>query len=79
MAPGPAGENWPRALIGTMPSQPLGETLWLTHQGKDLPIRAALGRPPRDLLEVMAALAAGSPANAALRALSRTAGEASHR
>ena len=34
---------------------------------------AALGRPPRDLLEVMAALAAGSPANATLRALSRTA------
>ena len=32
---------------------------------------AALGRPPRDLVEVMAALAAGSPANATLRALSR--------
>ena len=30
-----------------------------------------LGRPPRDLLEVMAALATGSPGNAALRALSR--------
>ena len=32
---------------------------------------AALGRPPRNLVEVMAALAAGSPANATLRALSR--------
>ena len=30
-----------------------------------------LGRPPRDLLEVMALLAVGSPANATLRALSR--------
>ena len=33
---------------------------------------AALGRPPSNLSEVMAALAAGSPANATLRALSRT-------
>ena len=32
---------------------------------------ASLGRPPRDLVEVMAELAAGSPANATLRALSR--------
>ena len=32
---------------------------------------AALGRPPSNLTEVMAALAAGSPANATLRALSR--------
>ena len=32
---------------------------------------AALGRPPGNLTEVMAALAAGSPANATLRALSR--------
>ena len=32
---------------------------------------SSLGRPPRDLLEVMAALAVGSPANATLRALSR--------
>ena len=32
---------------------------------------AALGRPPGNLSEVMAALAAGSPANATLRALSR--------
>ena len=31
----------------------------------------ALGRPPNDLIEVLAALAAGSPANATLRALSR--------
>ena len=31
---------------------------------------ASLGRPPHDLLEVMAGLAAGSPANATLRALS---------
>lgn len=30
----------------------------------------ALGRPPRDLLDVLTALAVGSPANAALRALS---------
>lgn len=32
---------------------------------------SGLGRPPRDLIEVMALLALGSPANAALRALSR--------
>ena len=32
---------------------------------------ARLGRPPRDLVGVMAELAAGSPANATLRALSR--------
>lgn len=32
---------------------------------------ATLGRPPRNLAEVLAALAAGSPANATLRALSR--------
>ena len=32
---------------------------------------AALGRPPSNLTEVIAALAAGSPANATLRALSR--------
>ncbi len=32
---------------------------------------ATLGRPPRDLVQVMAALAASSPANATLRALSR--------
>ena len=32
---------------------------------------SSLGRPPRDLLEVMASLATGSPANATLRALSR--------
>ena len=32
---------------------------------------AALGRPPSNLTEVVAALAAGSPANATLRALSR--------
>ena len=32
---------------------------------------AALGRPPSDLLQMMAALAASSPANATLRALSR--------
>ena len=35
---------------------------------------ASLGRPPSDLLEVMASLAAGSPANATLRALSRVTG-----
>ena len=34
---------------------------------------ASLGRPPHDLLEVMAALATGSPANATLRALRRLA------
>ena len=36
-----------------------------------LSIPGSLGRPPRDLLEVMALLAVGSPANATLRALSR--------
>ena len=50
-------------------------TLWQTlaarvRSGLDDP--ASMGRPPRDLLEVMAALATGSPANAALRALSRS-------
>ena len=36
--------------------------------------RATLGRPPSDLLEVLASLAASSPANATLRALSRIMG-----
>ena len=51
-------------------------TAWrnlVVHVKEGLTNPAALGRPPRDLLEVMAALAAGSPANATLRALSRTA------
>ena len=38
---------------------------------KGLAEPASLGRPPSDLLEVMASLAVGSPANATLRALSR--------
>ena len=41
---------------------------------KGLADPASLGRPPSDLLEVMASLAAGSPANATLRALSRITG-----
>ena len=36
---------------------------------------AELGRPPENLVEVLAALAAGSPANATLRSLSRTTGK----
>lgn len=49
-------------------------TAWQTliaGVGNGLANPDTLGRPPGDLLEVMAALAAGSPANAALRALSR--------
>ena len=49
-------------------------TLWQTLTARvrsGLSDRSSLGRPPRDLLEVMAALAVGSPANATLRALSR--------
>ena len=42
-----------------------------THVVDGLSNPAALGRPPGNLTEVMAALAAGSPANATLRALSR--------
>ena len=42
-----------------------------THVTDSLSDLAALGRPPSNLTEVMAALAAGSPANATLRALSR--------
>ena len=41
---------------------------------KGLADPASLGRPPSDLLEVMASLAAGSPANATLRALTRITG-----
>ena len=41
-----------------------------THVTDGLIDPAALGRPPGNLSEVMAALAAGSPANATLRALS---------
>ena len=43
-----------------------------THVTDGLSNPAALGRPPGNLTEVLAALAAGSPANATLRALSRT-------
>ena len=42
------------------------------HVTDGLSDHAVLGRPPGNLSEVMAALAAGSPANATLRALSRT-------
>ena len=42
------------------------------EKGLDDP--ASLGRPPSDLLEVMASLAAGAPANTTLRALSRITG-----
>ena len=50
-------------------------TLWQTLAGRvreGLDDPASMGRPPRDLLEVMAGLATGSPANATLRALSRS-------
>ena len=49
-------------------------TLWQTLAARvlsGLSDPSKLGRPPGDLLDVMAALATGSPANAALRALSR--------
>ena len=48
-------------------------TAWQTLRARilqGLTDPSALGRPPRDLPAVMAALAAGSPANATLRALS---------
>ena len=48
-------------------------TAWQTLRARilqGLSDPSALGRPPRDLPAVMAALAAGSPANATLRALS---------
>ena len=49
-------------------------TLWQTLAARvmsGLSDPSSMGRPPGDLLDVMAALASGSPANAALRALSR--------
>ena len=48
--------------------------LWQTlaaHVLSGLSDPSSLGRPPRDLPDVMASLATGSPANATLRALSR--------
>ena len=50
------------------------QSVWrdlVARVGAGLADRAALGRPPDDLVQVLAALALGSPANAALRALSR--------
>ena len=71
-------EKWlqhPPAVVDMSDGLEDGEsTAWqalVTHVRNGLANPAALGRPPGDLLEVMAALAAGSPANAALRALSR--------
>ena len=71
----PASLHWlhgPPALGG---DEEAGEsTLWQTLAARvrsGLSDPSSMGRPPRDLLEVMAALATGSPANATLRALSR--------
>ncbi len=71
-------EKWlqhPPAVADMSDSPEDGEsTAWqalVARVGNGLANPDALGRPPGDLLEVMAASAAGSPANAALRALSR--------
>ena len=73
-----ATEKWlqhPPTVSDTSDGTEDGEsTAWqalVEHVRAGLANPTSLGRPPGDLLEVMAALAAGSPANAVLRALSR--------
>ena len=64
----------PHTAGGTDNAEP---TAWQALKARvlqGLPDPSALGRPPRDLLEVMVALAASSPANATLRALSAITG-----
>ena len=64
----------PRTTAGRDDSDP---TAWQTLKARilqGLSDPSALGRPPRDLPAVMAALAAGSPASATLRALSAITG-----
>ena len=74
----PGSMGWlqgPPAVPNTSGDLEDGEsTAWqnlAAHVAQGLADPTSLGRPPRDLLEVMAALAAGSPANTTLRALSR--------
>ena len=65
----------PPAVSATSVSKEEGEsTAWQELTARviqGLADPTSLGRPPGDLLEVMSALAAGSPANTTLRALSR--------
>ena len=73
----PASLQWLHGPLATGGGGDAGEsTLWQTLAARvvsGLSDPSSLGRPPRDLLDVMAALATGSPANATLRALSRIA------
>ena len=68
-------EEWLRGPTSVVQTSGDGESrVWgdlANHVTEGLIDPAALGRPPGNLAEVMAALAAGSPANATLRALSR--------
>ncbi len=67
--------DWLRGPSSSLQTGDDGETrVWEDLAGRvtdGIVDPAALGRPPSNLTEVMAALAAGSPANATLRALSR--------
>ena len=71
-----ASLHWLHGPPATGGDTEVGEsTLWQTLAGRvreGLEDPASMGRPPRDLLEVMAALATGSPANTTLRALSHS-------
>ena len=71
----PASLQWLHGPPVTGGGDEAGEsTLWQTLEARvisGLSNPSTLGRPPRDLLDVMASLATGSPANATLRALSR--------
>ena len=71
----PASLHWIHGPTSVGGDDEAGEsTLWqtlATRVKSGLTAPSSLGRPPRDLLDVMAALATGSPANATLRALSR--------
>ena len=70
-----ASLQWLHGLPAIGGGDEAGEsTLWKTLAARvmsGLSDPSSLGRPPGDLLDVMAALATGSPANATLRALSR--------
>ena len=71
----PASLRWLQGPPAIGKHDEAGEsTLWQALAGRvinGLSDPSSLGRPPRDLLDVMASLATGSPANATLRALSR--------
>ena len=72
----PASLHWLHGPPAVGGDEEAGEsTLWQTLAERvrsGLSDRTSMGRPPGDLLEVMTALATGSPANATLRALSRS-------